>query len=223
MSFEQSRIVCDDVLARLGEPCNLDDRKVWRKQYSSQRLPTRAQGQRCEGGCISSDPKTAQRTAAAAPIGHVESCRRPAAVPDCQRLGPLGPVASVTGPARPCHRPNAAAFTLAFGCVHPLCRGPRTTHFRTTRPPCGLGGLFSANVWHTNGPRTPKANAPPETAPAPPPATTAQTLPRPTANDTRTNRQTDRTHVATEANATAHAHSITHQPPGLIAASQAPL
>ena len=123
-------------------------------------------------GCVSSDPQRAQRTAAAAPIGHVESCRRSAAVPGCQRLGPLGHAASVTGPARPCHGPNAAAFTP---CVRlrspPAPRPPERPIFGRRDPPVTWAGSLVQTCGAQNAPRRPirtQANAPPRT-PAPNP------------------------------------------------------
>lgn len=59
-SFEQSRVVFEDVLAFLGgQGYDLDDRKVWRKQDSANRawLEHRTSGARVR--CIGSDPGTA--------------------------------------------------------------------------------------------------------------------------------------------------------------------
>ena len=59
-SFEQSRIIFEDVLGYLrGAGFDLDDRAVWRKQDSANRawLEHRASGARVR--CIGSDPKTA--------------------------------------------------------------------------------------------------------------------------------------------------------------------
>ena len=75
------------------------------------------------------------------------------------------PHGAVTARVRSLH---SVAFT-------PCAAAPTTAHLRTTRPPCGLGGLFSANVWHTNRPRTPKANAPPSQPRAHRPQTTPST------------------------------------------------
>ena len=58
-SFEQSRVIFEDVLAFLGDFYNLDDRTVWRKQDSANRawLECRLTGARVR--CIGSDPATA--------------------------------------------------------------------------------------------------------------------------------------------------------------------
>ena len=55
-SFEQSRIIFEDVLAFLGERYDLGDRRTWRKQDSANRatLEYRASGARIR--CVGSDP-----------------------------------------------------------------------------------------------------------------------------------------------------------------------
>ena len=90
-------------------------------------------------------------------------------------------------------------------------------HLGRIRTHVDLDSHFSANVWHTNRPRTPKANAPPETPPAPPPATTSQTLPRPTANRTteRTVEQTERTSPQKRTQPLTHTRSPINRPASL--------
>ena len=58
-SFEQSRIIYEDVLSFLGERNALDDRKVWRKQDSVNRAMLEYRASGCRIRCIGSDPSKA--------------------------------------------------------------------------------------------------------------------------------------------------------------------
>ena len=83
---------------------------------------------------------------------------RSARVSPCVRLrSPATRSSEVAATARRRHRPRSPP---AFGCVHPRAAAPRTAHLGTTRPPCGLGGLSSANVWRPNHPRNAQERSP---------------------------------------------------------------
>ena len=58
-SFEQSRVIFEDVLAFMGERYDLEDRKVWRKQDTATRAWLEHRGSGARVRCIGSDPKTA--------------------------------------------------------------------------------------------------------------------------------------------------------------------
>ena len=58
-SFEQSRVIFEDVLAFLGERYDLEDRRTWRKQDTATRAWLEHRGSGARVRCIGSDPKTA--------------------------------------------------------------------------------------------------------------------------------------------------------------------
>ena len=58
-SFEQARIVYEDVLAFLSARYDLDDRRHWRKQNTSNRAQLEWRKTGCRVRCIGSDPSTA--------------------------------------------------------------------------------------------------------------------------------------------------------------------
>ena len=58
-SFDQSRIIFEDVLHFLRERYNLDDRAVWRKQDSANRAVLEHRGSGARVRCIGSDPRRA--------------------------------------------------------------------------------------------------------------------------------------------------------------------
>ena len=58
-SFEQSRIIFEDVLAFLEDRYDLDDRRRWRKANTANRALLEWRGSGCRVRCIGSDPSTA--------------------------------------------------------------------------------------------------------------------------------------------------------------------
>ena len=58
-SFEQARIVFEDVLAFLGDRYDLDDRRVWRKSNTANRAQLEHKATGAKVRCIGSDPQTA--------------------------------------------------------------------------------------------------------------------------------------------------------------------
>ena len=58
-SFEQSRIIFEDVLTFLADRYDLDDRRRWRKANTANRALLEWRGSGCRVRCIGSDPSTA--------------------------------------------------------------------------------------------------------------------------------------------------------------------
>ena len=58
-SFEQSRIIFEDVLAFLGDRYDLNNRSIWRKQDSANRATLEFRATGCRVRCVGSDPSKA--------------------------------------------------------------------------------------------------------------------------------------------------------------------